>query len=239
MIWDNLAETAHLGYFETGFTGPVWRRVKKTGFQNVEDVSGGRPLPIREHHLSVKQIHHLWNKCVWIFCLWNYQREATRVFLWSPTTSQDIPCPCSSNPQPDCQNNSTGTLTLMSTTGYLGDFTRTKEPTSRVIKELCSLTGMRKSRTTSYPPMGNRMCERFNRTVLNLLGTLEHHQKVNRKACVPTMVHAYNCSWDDSTGVSPCFLMFGRNPRLPIDLVFGLLEDTKVPSVRYVKDLRD
>jgi transposase InsO family protein len=43
-------------------------------------------------------------------------------------------------------------------------------------------TGMKKSRTTSYHPMGNGMCERFNRTLLNMLGSLESHQKQNWKA---------------------------------------------------------
>jgi hypothetical protein len=31
-------------------------------------------------------------------------------------------------------------------------------------------------------PMGNGMCERFNRTLLNMLGSLESHQKQNWKA---------------------------------------------------------
>lgn len=87
--------------------------------------------------------------------------------------------------------------------------------------------------------MGNGMCERFNRTLLNMLGTLEQHQKANWKDYVLPIVHAYNCTRHESTGVSPYFLMFGRNPRLPIDLAFGLHKDQRLPATQYVKDLRE
>jgi transposase InsO family protein len=93
---------------------------------------------------------------------------------------------------------------------------------SKVIKELCQLTGMKKSRTTSYHPMGNGMCERFNRTLLNMLGSLESHQKQNWKAYLGPMIHSYNCTRHESTGQTPYLLMFGRNPSLPIDVTLGL-----------------
>jgi hypothetical protein len=48
---------------------------------------------------------------------------------------------------------------------------------SHLIKELCSLAGIEKTRTTPYHAMGTGMVERFNQTLLKMLGTLEEHQK--------------------------------------------------------------
>ena len=108
-----------------------------------------------------------------------------------------------------------------------------------IIKELCSLMGTKKSRTTPYHAMGNGMTERFNRTLLSMLGTLEPNKKANWKQHVGPLVHAYNCTRHESTGQSPYFLMFGRQPNLPIDLAFGLTSDSeKVSQTKYVENLR-
>ncbi|XP_060082178.1 uncharacterized protein K02A2.6-like [Ylistrum balloti] len=72
----------------------------------------------------------------------------------------------------------------------------------KVIHELCQITGIRKSRTTPYHPMGNGICERFNRTLLGMLGTLEPGQKMNWKKHVAPLVHAYNCTKNEQTGTS-------------------------------------
>ena len=93
---------------------------------------------------------------------------------------------------------------------------------STLIEELCSLAGIEKSRTTPYHPMGNGMTERFNQTLLNMLGTLEDHKKQDWKSFVAPLVHAYNSTRQDSTGFSPFFLMFGRHPSLAIDAYLGL-----------------
>ncbi len=93
---------------------------------------------------------------------------------------------------------------------------------SAVVKELCKCTGITKTHTTPYHPQGNGTTERFNRTLMNMLGTLEPHLKPRWHEHLDAMTHAYNCTRHDSTGYAPYFLMFGRHPKLPVDLVFGL-----------------
>ena len=93
---------------------------------------------------------------------------------------------------------------------------------SDLIKEFCSLAKVKKLRTTPYHPMTNGQCERFNRTLCNMLGTLETEEKANWKAFIHTLTHAYNATRNSSTGYSPFFLMFGRHPRLPVDVACGI-----------------
>ena len=66
--------------------------------------------------------------------------------------------------------------------------------------------------------MGNGQVERFNQTLLQMLGTIEEYQKSDWKIHVPTLVHAYNATFYDSTG-------FGRHPRLAVDAFPGLTPD--------------
>ncbi len=109
---------------------------------------------------------------------------------------------------------------------------------SKLIKELCTIAGIRKVRTTPYHPRGNPV-ERFNRTLLQMLGTLDDKGKTCWKSFVKPLVHAYNCTRNDSTGISPYELMFGRQPRLPVDLAFGLPADKSSSHSSYVKNLKD
>ena len=93
---------------------------------------------------------------------------------------------------------------------------------SRLIKELCDLLHMKKSRTSPYHPEGNPVTERFNRTLLDLLGTLPNQDKSDWKSYISPLVHAYNATPHTATGFSPYYLMFGRHPNLPIDVAMGI-----------------
>ena len=93
---------------------------------------------------------------------------------------------------------------------------------NEVTKELCTIANVDKSRTTPYHPMGNGMPERFNQTLLNMLGTLEEDKKLDWKTYVPPLVHAYNLTRHESTGFLPHYLLFGRHPRLAVDAFLGI-----------------
>ena len=54
-------------------------------------------------------------------------------------------------------------------------------------------------------PQTNGQCERFNGTLLNMLGTLTPEQKKDWKSHVPALVHAYNCTRNAATGFSHTF----------------------------------
>ena len=114
--------------------------------------------------------------------------------------------------------------------------------TGDLVAELCQLAGIDKKRTTPYHPQGNGACERFNATLLNMLGTLDPQRKQEWKKHVATLTHAYNCTRNSVTGYSPYELFYGRRARLPLDVEFGLFRardnHPTLSSKGYVKGLK-
>ena len=112
---------------------------------------------------------------------------------------------------------------------------------SKLTANLCQVAGVQKLRTSPYHPQTNGQCDWFNSTLLNMLDALTPEQKKDWKTYVPAMVHAYNCTRNAATGFSPDYLLFGRKPRLPKDVEFGLKRgNQQVPPSKstYVTQLR-
>lgn len=110
---------------------------------------------------------------------------------------------------------------------------------SLLIGELLRISGVKKSHTTPYHPMGNGSVERFNRTLGGMIRALPPEEKADWPRRLQTLTFMYNCTEHETTGYSPFYLMFGRIPRLPVDVLFrAVLHDSAVVSYeKYVASL--
>ncbi|KAM4570948.1 uncharacterized protein V3H82_010668 [Fundulus diaphanus] len=88
--------------------------------------------------------------------------------------------------------------------------------------------------------MGNGSCERMNRTLGNMIRALPPKAKQRWPDMLKSLTFAYNCTIHETTGFAPFLLMFGRVPRLPIDIIFGSVIDHHdvTDYDRYVQTLR-
>ena len=90
----------------------------------------------------------------------------------------------------------------------------------KVISAMCSLLGIEKIRTTPYHPQTNGSAERVHQTLQRMIGKLDPEKRKKWPYHIGSILIAYNATRSMVTGFSPYFLMFGRRPRLPIDLLF-------------------
>ena len=97
-----------------------------------------------------------------------------------------------------------------------------------LFERLHQLSGIAKSRTSPYHPSGNGQTERMNRTLISMLKTLEEKEKKQWKNHLDKLAFAYNVTIHKTTGYSPFFLVFGRQPGLPIDTMFAAVGEEKL-----------
>ena len=109
---------------------------------------------------------------------------------------------------------------------------------STVFAEMCSLLGIGKTRNTPYHPQSDGMVERLNRTLETQLSMfVQDHQK-DWDVYLPMLMMAYRTAIHDSTKCSPAKLMFGRELKLPIDLLYGRpSEEKSYNSTTYAEQL--
>ena len=74
---------------------------------------------------------------------------------------------------------------------------------------------------TPYHPQCDGLVERFNRTLQDMLATTLHHHPFDWEDALFKVCFAYNMSVHTTTGFSQFYLMYGREPRLPVDIVYG------------------
>ena len=99
----------------------------------------------------------------------------------------------------------------------------------------------------AYHPQTNGLVERSHQTIMCIIGKLGEDKKANWPSHFAEIAHAYNATQSAVTGYSPHYLMFGQQPRLPVDFVFPTIGSNEAPmreaSARnvdvYVASVRD
>ena len=100
---------------------------------------------------------------------------------------------------------------------------------SNLMKEVCKLLGVKKTRTCPFHPKGDGFVERFNRTLVTMVTTAldpERHQR-DWDERIPYAMLAYRTSVQSSTGETPSMMMLGRETTLPVDVLVQAPQPTE------------
>ena len=109
---------------------------------------------------------------------------------------------------------------------------------SHLLAEVCKLLGIQKTRTTPYHPQSDGLVERWNRTLLQSLATSVEDHPENWDEFVRQICMAYSTSVHPTTGFTPFYLMFGRQAKLPVELMYGTPETETMPPSQYAMTLK-
>ena len=93
---------------------------------------------------------------------------------------------------------------------------------SQVFGEVCRRLGVHKTRTTPLHPQSDGLVERFNRTLATQLAILTSQHQRDWDRHLPLVLWSYRTAVQESSHCTPAALMFGRELRTPVDMVFGV-----------------
>ncbi len=84
-----------------------------------------------------------------------------------------------------------------------------------VVSEICSQFGITQTFTVAYHPASNALVERANRKILEVLRPIVNELD-NWEDWLPHVAASLNSSVNDSTGISPHYILFGVEKRLAL-----------------------
>ena len=114
-----------------------------------------------------------------------------------------------------------------------------KEFEARLFQELCELLDVTKTRTTANNPKSDGLVERFNRTLCNMIRSFTEEYPDSWDDYLPQLMMGYRSTIQESTGMTPNYLMFGREHNLPVDVMYGLPPGEKpVETTAWARELR-
>lgn len=96
---------------------------------------------------------------------------------------------------------------------------------SNVIQELLRSCRIVHRTSTAYHPQTNGLTERFNRTLGDMLSMYIDSDHSNWDVVLPFVTYAYNTATQSTTGFSPFFLLYGREPSSTLDTILPYRPD--------------
>ncbi|CAI5646279.1 unnamed protein product [Oreochromis niloticus] len=113
---------------------------------------------------------------------------------------------------------------------------------SKVFGEICRRLGVEKTRTTPLHPQSDGLVKRFNRTLATQLAIFTSRHQRDWDRHLPLVLWSYRTAVQESSQCTPAALMFGRELRTPVDLVFGSPAEPEIdggPEMDYYRRLRE
>ena len=105
---------------------------------------------------------------------------------------------------------------------------------SKMFSEMCQLLSINKTRTSTYHPEGNGQEENLPKTLRSMLKARVEDNPATWDEHLDFRVMAYRSSVHSSTGHNPFELMFGREMRIPLDVMVGGAEDNECSYTDFV-----
>ena len=105
---------------------------------------------------------------------------------------------------------------------------------SKTFSEMCPLLSINKTRTSAYNPEGNSQVENLHKTLRRMLKARVEDNPATWDEHLDFCVMAYRSSVDSSTGHNQFELMFGREMRIPLDVMVGGAEDNECSYTDFV-----
>ena len=110
---------------------------------------------------------------------------------------------------------------------------------NEVMRQLCDVLGILKTRTTPYRPQSDGMVERFMRTLKEYMTKLLVGSQANWVETLPWILLALRATKQTVTGFSPALVFLGREIRIPVDLILGQPESKIVPINGYLQATKE
>ena len=111
---------------------------------------------------------------------------------------------------------------------------------SNLVFELLEVLDVRRAKTTPFHPMCDGLTERQNRTIKAMLQAYIDSARTKWDKALKFIQFAYNSAVNTTTKCTPFELVYGRKPKIPIDLLYeGVEVDLHLTHEEYASTVNN